>query len=163
MWHGAALTFVVWGLLNGLYQVIGGVTAALRRRVRTALHLRDDGKLCALWQIAFTFVLATLAWVFFKSGSLSGALDVLSGMAVPQAGTGLALFSGRRELAAALGGLLLVLVRDLWSLKADPYRSLAEGNRALRWVVCLGLLMLTLICGIYGTGYDAQDFIYFNF
>ena len=163
LWHGAALTFVVWGLLNGLYQVIGGVTAALRRRVRTALHLRDDGKLCALWQISFTFVLATLAWVFFKSGSLSGALDVLSGMAVPQAGTGLALFSGRRELAAALGGLLLVLVRDLWSLKTDPYRSLAEGSRALRWVVCLGLLMLTLICGIYGTGYDAQDFIYFNF
>ena len=41
-------------------------------------------KLCALWQIAFTFVLATLAWVFFKSGSLSGALDVLSGMAIPR-------------------------------------------------------------------------------
>ena len=131
--------------------------------MRAALHLRDDGRLCALWQMACTFVLATLAWVFFKAGSLSAATDVLAGMFIPRPGTGLALFTGRRELAAALGGLLLVWVRDLWFCRSDPYRRLAEGNRALRWAVCLGLLMLTLVCGIYGTGYDAQDFIYFNF
>lgn len=163
LWHGAALTFVVWGLLNGLYQVIGGITAPARSRMRAALHLRDDGRLCALWQMACTFVLATLAWVFFKAGSLSAAIDVLTGMFLPRAGTDLALFTGRRELAAALGGLLLVWMRDFWFCRSDPYRRLAEGNRALRWAVCLGLLMLTLVCGIYGTGYDAQDFIYFNF
>ena len=34
LWHGAALSFVVWGLLNGLYQVVGAVTAPARNRLR---------------------------------------------------------------------------------------------------------------------------------
>lgn len=163
LWHGAALTFVVWGLLNGLYQVIGGLSAPLRQKIRQSLRLHDDGQLCILWQTACTFVLATIAWVFFKAGSLHAALSVLRGMFLPRAGTGLTLFAGLHELFAAALGLLFVLARDLWSLRCDPPLRLAEGNRAVRWVLCLGLLMLTLVLGTYGTGYDAQDFIYFKF
>ncbi len=163
LWHGAALTFVVWGLLNGLYQVIGGLSQPLRQRVRNRLRLRTDGPVCALWQTACTFVLATVAWVFFKAGSLHAALSMLCGMLTPQSGSGLLLFADGHELAAALLGLLAVLVRDLWSLRCDPARRLAEGGRPLRWAVCLSLLLLTLVCGVYGTGYDAQDFIYFKF
>ena len=57
LWHGAATSFLVWGLLNGIYQVIGSITAPLRARVRNALHLEDNGKLTVLWQMLCVFCL----------------------------------------------------------------------------------------------------------
>lgn len=73
--------------------------------------------------MAVTFVLATLAWVFFKAGSLSGALSVLRAM-LP-AGPALvhpvlaSMGLDRREfLAAALAGLALLAV-DLLSLRGS--------------------------------------------
>lgn len=79
LWHGAAMTFVVWGVLNGLYQVAGAVTAPLRARCYRALGLEDSGVRRAI-QTGVTFVLTTLAWVFFKASSLPNALAVLGGM-----------------------------------------------------------------------------------
>ena len=52
LWHGAALTFVVWGLLNGIYQVAGGLTARLRARCRQSLRMREDppSPSCGRWR-----------------------------------------------------------------------------------------------------------------
>ncbi len=33
MWHGAGITFLIWGFLNGAYQVTGSMTVRLRRRL----------------------------------------------------------------------------------------------------------------------------------
>ena len=68
LWHGAAMTFVVWGVLNGLYQVIGGVTAPLRGRLHGVLHLKEDGWPLRLWQIFCTFLLATAALCSSRPG-----------------------------------------------------------------------------------------------
>ena len=163
LWHGAALTFVVWGLLNGAYQVIGGVTLPARRAVRRALHMGEEAKITVLWQILCTFVLATAAWVFFKAGSLTSALSLLEGMIIPRAGAGLTLTGGLRELTVTAAALLAVLAHDIWSLRVDVPIRLVQGSRALHWVLCLGILMAALIFGVYGPGYDAQDFIYFKF
>ena len=167
LWHGAALTFVVWGLLNGIYQVAGGLTARLRARCRQSLRMREDRPLTVLWQMAVTFVLATLAWVFFKAGSLSGALSVLRAM-LP-AGPALvhpvlaSMGLDRREfLAAALAGLTLLAV-DLLSLRGSVRARVLALPRPLRWLVALILLLCVFLFGVYGTGYDPQDFIYFKF
>ena len=139
------------------------MTLPARKAVRRALRLGEDGKITALWQTLCTFVLATVAWVFFKAGSLTSALSLLAGMAVPRAGAGLVLTGGLREVAVTAAALLAVLAHDIWSLRADVPVRLVQGNRALRWALCLGVLMATLVFGVYGPGYDAQDFIYFKF
>lgn len=165
LWHGAAFTFVVWGLLNGLYQVVGGLTERPRAAVRRALHMKDDGRLTILWQIAVTFVLASIAWVFFKGGSFTHSLEIFRAMFTgawltrPVTAWGL----DRPELAVALFALVLLLVVDLLSLKGDLSARVLALPRFVRWAVALSLLLVVLIFGIYGTGYDPQDFIYFKF
>ncbi len=165
LWHGSALSFLAWGLLNGVYQVAGDLTAPLRTLVRTVLPFREDSKILALWRMAWVFVFSTLAWVFFEAGSVTAALGVLRGMLsatlwVPPLS---AMGMDRWEfLAAGLGFLLLTAV-DVYSLRADPARRVAEGPRWMRWCVYLGLLLIVVIFGSYGTGYNAQDFIYGQF
>lgn len=165
LWHGAALSFLVWGLLNGLYQVAGGLTAPARAKVRYALGMKDDKIVTALWQMAVTFVLATVAWVFFKAGSLSAALAFFRGILAPAAlltPIGLMGLGWKELLVAALAFLALVAV-DALSPRKGLWTQLVKGPRAVRWAAALALLLAVLLLGTYGAGYDPQAFIYFKF
>lgn len=165
LWHGAGFTFIAWGLFNGLYQVAGAVTAGFRQKCRNVLHLREDGKITALWQILVTFLLSTATWVFFKAGSLSHALEIFKSMLTgpwitrPISAWGLE----RKEFLAAIWACLLLLAVDVMSLRGSVRERVLSWPRLVRWLVFLGLLLVTLIFGVYGTGYDPQDFIYFQF
>lgn len=165
LWHGAALSFVVWGLLNGLYQVVGGLTRKLRDRARRGLRLSDDGPVTALLQMGITFLLSTAAWVFFKAGSLSHSLLIFKSMLTgpwlvrPISAWGL----NAPELAVALAAVLLLLCADLLSLRLNLWDRCLDLPRPARWAIALALLMAVFIFGIYGSGYDPQDFIYFKF
>ncbi len=166
LWHGAALSFVVWGLLNGVYQVVGGLTEPLRAKVRAVLHLGEDSKVTVLWQMGCVFALATVAWVFFEAGSVGTGLAVLRNMVKPvlwDVGGLTAMGMGRKEFLVAGVGFLLMTGVDAWSQKTDPARRVAGAPRWVRWCVYLGLLMTVVIFGSYGTGYDAQSFIYGQF
>ncbi|MEG2097573.1 MAG: MBOAT family O-acyltransferase [Pseudoflavonifractor sp.] len=165
LWHGAGLSFLVWGLLNGAYQVVGGVTAPLRGTIRRRLHLAEDGRLTVLWQVGCTFLLATVAWVFFKAGSLNAALGFFRGMLGGSLWVGeiSALGLDLPELLAAGLGLLLLLGVDLASTKRDLTADFLAAKRPLRWCILWALLFGTLIFGSYGAGYNPQAFIYFQF
>jgi len=166
LWHGAALSFVVWGALNGLYQVAGGLTKPARDRARAALPLKEDGRLMGLWQMGWVFLLSTLAWVFFEAGSVTGALHVLRNLVKPvlwDVGGLPAMGMDRLEFLVAGAGILVLTAVDAWSLRADPAEQAARGPRWVRWCVYLALLMAVVLFGSYGTGYNAQDFIYGQF
>ena len=65
LWHGANWTFVAWGLINGIYQVIGDFLRPVREFAVRTLGL-DRGTLShRLVKTAATFVLIDLSWVFF--------------------------------------------------------------------------------------------------
>ena len=165
LWHGAGLTFLVWGLLNGLYQVAGAVTQRPRAAVRRRLGLREESPVTAGLQMCITFLLSTVAWVFFKADSLGKAGAIFGAMAQgpwlthPVTAWGL----DRPELlVGALAVLLLVMV-DVRSLQKPVGTALLGWRRPVRWAAVLALLAVMLVFGVYGTGYDAQDFIYFKF
>ena len=69
LWHGAGLTFVIWGLYHGLLLV-------LERLADTHLRWRPSG----LAGMAITFLLVTLGWVFFRAPTLPAAGHYLSAM-----------------------------------------------------------------------------------
>ena len=151
---------MVWGLLNGLYQVIGQMTAPLRDKCWTRTGLQPDGALRHVVQTMITFLLITVTWVFFKASSMSNAFAVLSGMFRGPAWVGLSMGLDRWELLIAAGGLLLLLLVDLLSRERDLTADYLELPRLVRWCVLWALLFGCLIFGSYGAGYDPQDFLY---
>ena len=70
LWHGASLTFVIWGVLHGLYQVVGRLTEGLRGRLYSRLGVGGDSVGTAVWKRVFTFTLVTFAWMFFRANDL---------------------------------------------------------------------------------------------
>lgn len=77
LWHGAAWTFLVWGLLHGVYLVINHLW---RERVAFAPQGRLARPAWSLACWALTFLAVLLAWVFFRAQSFAGALRMLDAM-----------------------------------------------------------------------------------
>ncbi len=75
LWHGAAWTFVAWGALHGVGQVVGRWRR--NRRAARGLELLPSGRLRVLGQRLATFHLVCLAWVFFRADSFSTAATLL--------------------------------------------------------------------------------------
>lgn len=72
IWHGAAWTFVIWGLIHG------GVLA-VERAVSGGRELAT-GFASRLIGVLVTFHIVCLAWIFFRSETLEGALAYIAGL-----------------------------------------------------------------------------------
>lgn len=69
LWHGADWTFVIWGALHGVYQVIGLLTLNARKAFFEKRGWNWDSKWHGMFQTAVTFVLADFAWIFFRANN----------------------------------------------------------------------------------------------
>ena len=74
LWHGAGWTFIIWGGLHGLYQVIGALLMPVRRRAMALLKLEaPDGRQTVslrVIRIVVTFSLVNFAWILFQAENL---------------------------------------------------------------------------------------------
>ncbi|NLF80287.1 MAG: MBOAT family protein, partial [Clostridia bacterium] len=80
LWHGANWTFVIWGGLNGAYLVLSLLSQNLRHKLVHAFALDRLPRLHRLLQVAITFGLICLAWVFFRANSFADALYMIRAM-----------------------------------------------------------------------------------
>jgi alginate O-acetyltransferase complex protein AlgI len=75
LWHGAAWTFVVWGLIHGAGMAAGRWRQ--QRRIARGLDPMPDGPIDRVRQRVLTFHLVCLGWVFFRADSFGTAFRVL--------------------------------------------------------------------------------------
>ena len=171
LWHGANWTYVVWGGIHGLYQIIGAELRGVKNRINEKLHTNTECFSYKLGQILVTFVLTDFAWIFFRSNSLKDAFAYIGRM-VTKADLW-SFFNGelynlgleRAELNILFLGLILLLLVDLirYIRKERIDTFLAGQNLWFRWSVLLFLIGAIAVCGVYGPAYDAKQFIYFQF
>ncbi len=70
IWHGVGITFVVWGMLHGILNVITRWWQEKRGK-------KEKSKAMQILCVAATFLYVNVAWVFFRSTSLTQACEVL--------------------------------------------------------------------------------------
>lgn len=166
LWHGADITFVFWGALHGLYQIIGELLGPLLSKCNERLHVNTGNFSWKCLRILKTFVLVDIAWIFFRSNTLAGAFRILR-QSLDWSNTGLLLNNGLYELGLNernMSILLLALVvlaahsvmRELgWNI----LERLSGQNAIFRYAVYWGaVLMITFSLDITG-----QEFLYFQF
>jgi alginate O-acetyltransferase complex protein AlgI len=145
LWHGANVTFVVWGALHGLYLIVERLTAG-RLKARGAVFLRP-------LRAFAVFQLVCLAWVFFRAPDLTAALVMLGRIFRGGSVVGTAVLG---RLFALLGGLWLV---EVWLGSREPKPSLGERRIGLSFAY-----LAVVIIGIVVFGESrGHTFIYFQF
>ena len=73
LWHGASWTFVIWGALHGIYQIIGSFTIRPRNALLSRIGLSEKSAGVVAVRRVITFALVGFAWIFFRANSLSDA------------------------------------------------------------------------------------------
>jgi D-alanyl-lipoteichoic acid acyltransferase DltB (MBOAT superfamily) len=163
LWHGANWTFIVWGILNGLYVVprvfIGEPLARPASSRNTLIRVPTVAA-----RILFTFALTVLAWVFFRAPTISAAWTVLGEIGSRSLLT--SPISGLRSLGVltttgyAVLAITFLLALEWW--QRDKRFALELGDRAtlVTWPACAAVFVVTLFFRYTGV---SLDFIYFQF
>ena len=76
MWHGASWAYILWGIVNGLFIIIGMWMEPLYESWRTKFHLSSDIWAWRAFQTIRTFVLVTFIKVLPEVGTLSEGLGL---------------------------------------------------------------------------------------
>ncbi|HEQ1859943.1 TPA: MBOAT family protein [Providencia alcalifaciens] len=77
LWHGAAMTFVIWGAIHGLGTVIFNIKTELMKKLGRT-HLIPNAHVSKLLARILTFHFVCFAWIFFRSPSFDDALVMLN-------------------------------------------------------------------------------------
>ena len=151
LWHGAAWTYVIWGLIHGVLLVLERLARAIGR----------DAAWTELFIVKFVLGLATFAavcfaWVFFRATDFTSAARMLHAMTGVLPGAEAVLNAHR------VWGVLVVIAGLLvahWSLRDTSVEAVVQ--RLPRWAVTgIWALMLGAIILTQGNGHA---FIYFQF
>jgi alginate O-acetyltransferase complex protein AlgI len=160
LWHGASWTFVGWGALHGLYVVAGQASESARKSFTDAIGLGRLPRLHHGLQVATTFSLVTLAWVFFRARTIDQAFEVIAG--IPHGWTslsGLTLDLGAYWLATSIGAIAVLEAVQFAQRRRSVSSWLSTQPPLLRWAAYYAIIMAILVFGEFG----GQDFVYFQF
>jgi alginate O-acetyltransferase complex protein AlgI len=152
LWHGASWTFVIWGGLHGSYLVLQRLLSEPLARLRLTL----GPTVSQIGAVVSVFALTSLAWIFFRAPTLSGAWQILTKIASLEGITDLAGLPQRLSLFK--GMLLISAVSTAELLSLHPGWSYQNAPK-LRFA---SLALVTVSLPILGT-FDGNSFIYFQF
>ncbi len=71
IWHGASWNFIIWGLWHGVFIIF---------EKRTNWHEAKDNFILRCTQHAYTILVFTIGWVFFRAENMDKAVTYLQGM-----------------------------------------------------------------------------------
>jgi alginate O-acetyltransferase complex protein AlgI len=152
-WHGANWTFLMWGGLNALYFIPLFFSEVNRSHLNTVATEKFLPSAREFFQIVATFGLTCLAWIIFRSESLSSAIIYYKRL------FSTSLFS---IPDTARGGIafVFIIVGIEWLLR-KPTATVTFNNlpKPIRWSVYIFLGAVIFFKGQFGD----QQFIYFQF
>ena len=146
IWHGANWTFIVWGIIHGLAQII---------EKALGWNKKESRGLVKFVRIVVTFALVTVAWVFFRMPSLGDAVLIIghwfTGFGMPEV-------LSVTNFAIYVMAIAIVLFKETRE-EFYPKKFKFLNNRYVRWAEYVTIFCLILLCGAL----DSGSFIYGSF
>lgn len=169
VWHGAAWNFIVWGLLNFVVIMISQELEPLYKKFHGRFHLKDKAWYGAFEMLRTFFLMGMIRMldcyrnvpVTFKSlGSMftSWHMKVFTDGSLLEIGLDL-----KEYILIGICAVVLFLVSLYRYRTGRELREKISGSPDLTFACCLVLLMITIVFGAYGKGYNTSQFIYNQF
>lgn len=169
LWHGANWTYIIWGGLNGLFQIISYITRNVRGRVTHALRLGKLPWLYSVLQIAFTFILVSFTWIFFRANSMADAVHIISH--IPEGLFDAGVIKAQLIELSSIGFdkyyfilsfILIIIMEGVHFLEEsgkNMWEIISAKPAAVRYTAYYILILAILLLGEFGS----NEFIYFQF
>ena len=151
-WHGANWTFIIWGLIHSLLYLPLFLFGKNRQYITDIVAENNlFPSIKEIFQIGITFLATMIAWVFFRSESISSGFEylniIVSKFSIPD---------GQRA------GILFVFVLVIfdWSMRNNERNPISYKNKYFRYLV---YLFMSYLVFAHFKLINLSQFIYFQF
>lgn len=161
LWHGAELSFVLWGLIHGVFNVLESLLG-INKNKKSNIFLDFLRRILTLMIVVFAFIYFRAENIHQGNAYILGILNNPSSQNLLKEITNSKF--GLANLYPLCIGIFILLVFDI--LK---YNGIDLGDKILRdflpirWIIYLAFLLGIIIYGIYGPEFSESAFIYFQF
>mgnify|MGYP002035796933 CR=1 FL=1 len=160
IWHGANWTFIVWGVIHGFYLIFSAITKNIRSQIANKIGLAKFPKLHMFLQMAITFTLVNIGWIFFRANTLSDAAYILTHLF---SGWGSKItFGGVMTHEGLIIAVISILFMEFVHLLQEHIKMrqfLSDKPILVRWSILLILILGIALFGVF----ESRQFIYFQF
>lgn len=150
LWHGAAYTFIIWGLLHGIIMIIERLLYGNKLK-----GIKDSISVSNVLRIILTFCIVSFLWIFFRLDNVQDAFYVIKKIFTEPG----PLFFNFHILLVAFTGIGFLVIKEIseefhWSIKL-----LENKHVVIRYATYVFLICFILLFGEL----DGSTFIYFQF
>lgn len=167
IWHGASWTFIIWGVLHGIYLAVSIFYKPYKKKLYKKLGV-EKSKWITAWQIFITFNLVSFTYIFFRAANTEDAWYIV---------THIHDIYGNYNLLQSIGihsfiknNILMGLYREdffalfftfllIFLIYRNRNTSLLEKPLWFRWACYYGLFFIIVALKVTAK----QQFIYFQF
>lgn len=155
LWHGAALKYVAWGMLNGALQVVEGFFPEPKI---------NHPRMHRVWDTFRTDFLIAITMLIFRANSMGSALGMLGRIVTDWNAAPLDTgFTVLQAIALSICIFILFTFEVIHERKMSVTELTDRFPFPVRGALYLLAVMSIVIFGVWGPGYSAQAFIYFQF
>ena len=172
-WHGANWTFILWGSLHGSFIILARIFDPLRKKIRLSVSINSEATWFKAYEVISTFILVTIAWVFFRADSFSAAIamffnltkgflgDIKTIITTHKVLNVIGFFKGIEILdwAVIVVSVAILFGVDWMQFRTSVNNWLVKKNTFYRWIIYFGIAYFILFLGKF----ESQQFIYFQF
>ena len=162
-WHGSGAGFYIWGLLHGIYLVAENHINIFKDKTNEEKGVKKHLKRLVV------FIMVSFAWIPFYAGSFERTGDILGALIRPDTGIFFNIIRqcmdvGAATLIVTFICLLISVVISVYQVRSDHmlYEKISKHGVCVLFMA-VSVFILTVLAGVYGSGYDASVFIYGGF
>lgn len=171
IWHGASWHFVLWGALQGIFIVIGDMLRPAKTKFHTVFHVKTQSVGFRCGQVCMTYLLFLVSFTFFRAPTISDGVYYLERIVrhfdiwALLDGSVYTLGLDAKEMLVFVIAVAILWIVDWYYQKKKAYFDTLVKNQclAVQYLIVLTLFVMILVFGVYGEGYNASEFIYFQF
>lgn len=150
VWHGAGLSYIVWGLLHGLLQVVEKAIGLGRTECRNIAE--------KVIRIILTFVVINVTMLVFRMPTVADACTCIVRIFTDHGP--ILLYNAHTTMAYCIASIAVVVAHDVWTEYRPGSKVLMDSHhRVVRWGAYAALAMSIVMTGVLGS----CDFIYLRF
>lgn len=166
LWHGTGINYVLWGLYWFLLIALSLIFAAPIKKFCEKIRLNTESKLWQVVRMVRTFFLFVFSRILTSVNTLEDFGGILSGIFSRFQFS--ALFDGTVfnlglkpfDFFFGIAMLLVLWTVSLLQNKDSVRQMLGKWHAVPRWAVWFALLLVILLFGMYGPGFETSAFTY---
>ncbi|MDO4188406.1 MAG: MBOAT family O-acyltransferase [Lachnospiraceae bacterium] len=168
MWHGSESRYVVWGLLNLFFVILGTETEGISEKLINKYKINVEGFCFKFYRVVKTFWLMSFlrlfdinknteraiaafksifrGWSYFKWEEVYGTLGLK-----------------KEDLIVALVAIVFMFVIELIQRSGSIRNRIFKLKPTTQLIIVTAFSFVVIIFGYYGLGFDSSSFIYGEF